>query len=134
MSNPNANKYVLTGQGISIDYTLGGNPSFVALSLDDNGVLKSFTPAEITTAQTALGTLVSVPVRQTIDTGGTVFGFFLPVVQVAVGGTVAVTSIGIFATFSGPDSFPHEPTTWQCVHLSGKAESVILPHVRGEIG
>jgi hypothetical protein len=34
-------------------------------------------------------------------------------------------------TFSGPDSFPHHATTWQCVHLHGKAEEVIVPLVVG---
>jgi hypothetical protein len=122
-----ANKYVLTGNGIEIDYTIGGNPSFTGLTFKEGSMLKTFTPAEIATDQTGLGTLVSVPLVQTIDAGGSRFGFFLPAVQVALGHSVAVTTIGAIETFSGPNSIPHRPTTWQCVHLHGKAEEVIVP-------
>jgi hypothetical protein len=124
-----ANKYVLAGSGIEVVYTIGGNPSFPALTFQEGTNQKTFTPAEITTDETGLGTLVSVPLVQTIDTGGSRFGFFLPVVQVADGGSAPVTTIGAIETFSGPDSFPHRPTTWHCVHLHGKAEDVILPLV-----
>lgn len=122
-----ANKYVLTGNGVEVDYTVGGNPSFPALIFKEGGNTKTFTPAQVTIDQTGLGTLVSVPVVQTIDTGGSRFGFFLPAVQVALGHSAPVTTIGAIETFSGPDSFPHRPTTWRCVHLHGKAEEVIVP-------
>jgi hypothetical protein len=92
----------------------------------DGGV---FTPAQVTTNQTGLGTLVSVPLVQTVDAGGSRFGFFLPQVHVASGHSVPVTTIGAVETFSGPDSFPRRPTTWQCVHLHGLAEEVIVPFV-----
>ena len=124
-----ANKYLLSGNGIQIDYTIGGNPSFTALSFTENGTTKTFKPAEITTDHTGLGTLVSVSLVRTIDTGGTRFGFFLPEVQLTLGQKASVTTIGAFEMFSGPDSFPHRPTTWQCVHLHGVAEEVIVPLV-----
>src|ERR1700709_734248 len=124
-----ANKYVLTGNGIEVDYTIGGNPSFTALTFKEGSVTKTFTPAQITTDQTGLGTIVSVPLVQTIDAGGSRFGFFLPSVQVALGHPVAVTTIGVIETFSGPNSVPHRPTHWQCVHLHGKAEEVLVPLV-----
>jgi hypothetical protein len=122
-----ANKYVLSGNGIEVDYTIGGNPGFTALVFKEGANTKTFTPAQITTDHTGLGTLVSVPLVQTIDTGGSRFGFFLPQVQVALGHKVPVTTIGAIETFSGPDSIPHRPTTWQCVHLHGMAEEVIVP-------
>jgi hypothetical protein len=122
-----ANKYVLTGHGIEIDYTIGANPSFPALTFKEGTLVKSFKPAEIETDQTGLGTLVSIPIRLSIDAGGTRFGFFLPAVQVAMGQSVSITTIGLFETFSGPDSIPHRPATWQCVHLHGSAEEVIVP-------
>ena len=73
-----ANKYVLHGNGIQVDYTIGGNPGFTALTFTEGGTTKNFTPAQITTDQTGLGTLVSVALALTVDTGGTRFGFFLP--------------------------------------------------------
>ena len=121
-----ANKYVLQGNGIQVDYTIGGNPGFTALTFTEGGTTKSFTPAQVTTDQTGLGTLVSVALVTSIDTGGTRFGFFLPAVQLALGKSAPVTTIGAIETFSGPDSIPHRPTTWQCVHLHGTAEQVIV--------
>lgn len=122
-----ANKYVLQGNGIQIEYTIGANPGFTALTYTEGGTTKDFKPAQITTDNTGIGTLVSVALVQTIDTGGKRFGFFLPDVQVTLGQSVPVTTIGVTETFSGPDSFPRRPTTWQCVHLHGNAEEVIVP-------
>jgi len=121
-----ANKYVLHGNGIQIDYTIGGNPGFTALSFTEGGMTKNFKPTEITTDYTGLGTLVSVAIVRSIDTGGTRFGFFLPEVQTNMGQQVPVTTIGAFETFGGPDSIPRRPTTWQCVHLHGVAEEVFV--------
>jgi hypothetical protein len=124
-----ANKYVLHGDGIQVTYTIGGNPSFTALTFDEGATHKKFTPAQITTDMTGLGTMVSVALVQTIDTGGTRFGFFLPTLDLKLGQSAPVATIGVFETFSGPDSVPHRPTTWQCVHLHGTAEEVVVPLV-----
>jgi hypothetical protein len=122
-----ANKFVLTGNGIEVDYTIGANPGFTALTFTEGSTTKTFKPAEITTDDTAVGTIVSVALRTSIDTGGSRFGFFLPQVQVTLGQSVSVTTIGVIETFSGPDSIPHRPTTWHPVHLHGLAEEVIVP-------
>lgn len=124
-----ANRYVLKGNGIEIDYTIGANPSLVALTFKQGGNTRTFTPAQITTDETGLGTLVSVPLLRSVDTGGSRFGFFLPVVPAAAGPGVAVTTIGAIETFSGPNSVPHHPTTWKCLHLQGTAAEVIVPLV-----
>jgi hypothetical protein len=125
-----ANHYVLHGDGIQIDYTIGGNPGFTALSFTEGGTTKSFTASQVTTDVTGLGTLVSVALVQSVDTGGTRFGFFLPEVQVVLGQQAPVATIGIFEMFSGPDSVPHRLTTWQCVHLHGMAEEVEVALVK----
>jgi hypothetical protein len=122
-----ANKFVLSGNGIEVDYTIGANPGFTALTFKEGSTTKTFKPAEITTDQTAAGTIVSVPLRTSIDAGGTRFGFFLPQVQETLGQTVSVTTIGVIETFGGPDSIPHRPPTWHSVHLHGSAEEVIVP-------
>jgi hypothetical protein len=124
-----ANKFVLTGNGIEVDYTIGGTPGLTALTFKEGTTTKTFTAAQVTTDQTGVGTLVSVSIVTSIDTGGTRFGFFLPSVQLTLGQSASVTTIGVIETFSGPDSIPHRPTTWQCVHLHGKAEEVIVPLV-----
>jgi hypothetical protein len=119
-----ANHFVLNGNGIQIDYIIGGNPGFTALSFTEGGNTKNFTPQQVTTDTTGLGTLVSVALVQTVDTGGTRFGFFLPDVQVTLGQKVSVATVGVFEMFSGPDSVPKRPATWQSVHLHGIAEEV----------
>ena len=123
-----ANRYLLHGNGIQVEYTIGGNPGFTALSFTEGAHhTRTSRRHRSTTDQTGLGTLVSVSIVQSIDTGGTRFGFFLPAVQLTLGHNAPVTTIGVFETFSGPDSIPHRPTTWQCVHLHGTAEEVIVP-------
>jgi hypothetical protein len=124
---PMANKFELSGGGIQIEYILGGNPTFPSLTFTEGSTKKTFTPAEITTDTSGLGTLVSVALVRTVDTGGTRFGFFLPDVQLTREQSAPVTTVGVFETFSGPDSVPRRPTTWQSVHLHGVAEEVIVP-------
>jgi Domain of unknown function (DUF1843) len=106
--------YTLSGGGIQIEYKVGGSFFFT-----QGGTTKTFTAAEITTDQTGLGELVSVPLVLTIDTGGSRFGVFVPVVELMLGQSAPVTTIGVTESFSGPNSIPRRPTTWQCVALQG---------------
>lgn len=64
---------------------------------------------------------------RSVDTGGERFGFFLPFINVDCGHTAHFHTIGIFETFSGPDSIPNRLSTWRCIEMSGTAESVIVP-------
>src|ERR1700729_3032563 len=78
-----ANKFVLKHHQVEVDYTLGATPGIPALVYQDgDSAPKSFTSAEITTDQTGLGTLVSVALVTSLDTGGERFGFFLPQLDV----------------------------------------------------
>jgi hypothetical protein len=43
------------------------------------------------------------------------------------GQTAHFHTVGVYETFSGPDSTPHRPSTWRCIEMSGAAESVIVP-------
>jgi hypothetical protein len=89
-----ANKFELSGGGIQIEYILGGNPTFPSLTFTEGATKKTFTPAEITTDTSGLGTLVSVALVRTVDTGGTRFGFFLPDVPLTRGQSAPVTTVG----------------------------------------
>jgi hypothetical protein len=109
--------------GIQIQYTVGG--MFV---LTEGTLVRTFTSAEVTTDNTVLGTLVSVPVLLTIDTGGSRLGVFLPTVELSAGQTASVTTVGVTEAFSGPDSFPRRPTTWTCVPLQGTVTDT-QPHI-----
>jgi|ERR1700693_3205907 hypothetical protein len=122
-----ANKFVLKGSGVEVDYTIGANPAFPALVYTDGAFQKKFKPPEILSDNTGLGELVSVALIQTIDTGGERFGFFLPAINVARGQTAHFSTVGVYETFSGPDSIPHRPSTWRCIEMEGTAQSVIVP-------
>jgi hypothetical protein len=122
-----ANKFVLKGSHVVVEYTLGGNPSFPALTYTDGAFQRSFKLDAITTDDTGLGQLVSIPLVVSIDTGGERFGFFLPSVDVPSGEVAHFHTIGIYEMFSGPDSIPHRPSTWRCIEMSGTAQNVIVP-------
>ncbi len=122
-----ANKFVLKGSHVVVEYTIGANPSLTALTYTDGAFSKSFKPDAIKTDDTGLGELVSVPLIVTIDTGGERFGFFLPSIDVPEGQTAHFHTIGVYEMFSGPDSIPHRPSTWRCIEMSGTAQTVIVP-------
>jgi hypothetical protein len=122
-----ANKFVLKHHEIEIDYTIGITPGLVALTYKDGPSVSSFKTNEITTTETALGSLVSVSLVKTIDTGGEVFGFFLPQLDVPPGQTAKVTTAGVYEKFTGPDSIPRLPPSWRCVDFHATAQTVIVP-------
>jgi len=122
-----ANKFVLRGSGVEVDYTIGASPFIPALVYTAGAFQKKFAPDEILSEDTGLGQMVSVALIITIDTGGERFGFFLPFIDVARGQTAHFHTVGVYETFSGPDSVPHRPSTWRCIEMTGTAQSVIVP-------
>jgi hypothetical protein len=122
-----ANKFVLKHHQVEVDYTLGATPGIPALVYrDGSSAPKSFTTAQITTDQTGLGTLVSVALVTSVDTGGERFGFFLPQLDVPRGQSEEFRTVGVYDTFSGPDSIPHRDPSWRCIELHGTAQTVIV--------
>jgi hypothetical protein len=122
-----ANKFVLKGSGVEVDYTIGANPSFPALVHTAGAFQKKFKPNQILSEDTGLGEMVSVALILSIDTGGERFGFFLPLINVERGQTAHFSTVGVYETFSGPNSVPHRPSTWRCIEMTGTAQSVIVP-------
>ena len=126
-----ANKFVLKHHQVEVDYTLGAIPGIPALVYrDGSSTTRSFTASEITTNQTGLGTLVSVAVVTSIDTGGERFGFFLPQLDVLEGQSEEFRTAGVYERSSGPDSIlpdsvPRDPS-WRCIELHGTAQAVIV--------
>ena len=123
-----ANKFVLKHHQIEVDYTRGATPGLPALVYrNGNSGSVSFTATKITTDQTGLGTLVSVVIEPTVDTGSERFGFFLPELDVPRGQSAEFRTIGVYYRLSGPDSVPQQSPSWRCIELSGTAQSVIVP-------
>jgi hypothetical protein len=123
-----ANKFVLKHREIEVEYTVGITPGIPALVYSDGSpVPESFTDAEITTNETALGTVVSVSLRTSIDTGGERFGFFLPQLDVPSGQSEGFRTVGVYEEFSGPDSVPPRPPSWRTIELHGTARTGIVP-------
>lgn len=51
----------------------------------------------------------------------------VPFIDVARGQTAHFHTIGVYETFSGPNSILHRPSTWRCIEMNGTAQSVIVP-------
>jgi hypothetical protein len=123
-----ANKFTLKGYNIEVDYLIGANTAIPALTYQEgSSPKKSFKPIEINTDSTVLGSLVSVPLVRTVDTGGKRFAFLLPEINVPQGQTVAFETVAMCEEFSGPNSVPRRPTTWKTFIMQGTAQSVIVP-------
>jgi hypothetical protein len=131
-----SNRFVLKHHQVEVEYTptdpvLGATVGFTALVYrDGSSAPKSFTSSEITTNQTGLGTLVSVALVTSIDTGGERFGFFIPLSDIPAGESEEFRTVGVYERNSGPDSIlpesvPHEPS-WRCIELQGTAQTVIV--------
>jgi len=119
--------FSIKGPGVEVDYTIGASSAIPALVFTAGAFQKKFKPNEVLSEDTGLGRMVSVALILTIDTGGERFGFFLPFIDVAREQTAHFYTVGIFETFSGPDSVPHRPSTWRCIEMTGTAQSVIVP-------
>ena len=87
-----ANKYVLQGNGIQVDYTIGGNPGFTALDLHRRHDPQVVHPGADHHRSDRAWNAGLGGAGDSIDNGGTRFGFFLPDVQVSLGQGVPVTT------------------------------------------
>jgi hypothetical protein len=123
-----ANRFVLRHRGLEIEYDIGRNQALPALTYTREGqATEDFRAIDVTTTDTPLGPLVTVALQKSTDIGGESFGFFLPQADVPLGGCVEVTTAGVYARYSGPDSFPRRPESWHAIELHGTAETVEQP-------
>lgn len=121
-----ANTYTLKHHDVEVEYEVDITPGLAALTYTDSSGARSYPDAQITTENTALGALVSVALRESTDTGGERFGFYLPDVEVT-NGSAEFRTVGVYDIFTGPDSFPRRPASYRCIELSGSAQNAIHP-------
>ncbi|HWH12944.1 MAG TPA: hypothetical protein VG165_17620 [Solirubrobacteraceae bacterium] len=108
MSTPN--RYELTGGGLTVTYTTTGIDGQPHLQYHHGAVSKAFVGSDqIQAVETDLGTVVSVPIFVTIDSGSTSFSLLIPRVNMSPGEHIAISTDGITAThrFSVVPAFDH---------------------------
>ena len=89
------NLYELSGGGIHVTYSttsFGGVPIF---TYQDAFQSKQFTGSQIRTVLTEIGTLVTVTIFLTVDSGSTTFTVLIPTVNLRSTDSVAISTEGI---------------------------------------
>jgi hypothetical protein len=89
------NLYQLSGKHLNITYSTSGIDGKPHFSYQDLQQTLSFTGDQIRSVETEIGTLVSVTIRMTIDSGGTTFSLLLPRVNIPGEQSVPVQTVGI---------------------------------------
>ena len=132
--NNTPNLYQLHGQHmgnghhLSITYSTSGIDGKPSFQYQDEQQTLSFRGDEITTTATDIGTLVTVPIRRTVDSGGTTFTLLVP--RVNLGAThqvLHITTEGITTLhrFSLIPSLNHGQTElYSVTRLTGTAQQV----------
>lgn len=93
MATPNA--FQLSGHAIHIDYTTSGIDGQPHLSYHDPSRSLTFNGDQIETIETSLGSVVSVRIAGTIDTGWTSFSVLIPRMNIEQGEQAMVHTVGI---------------------------------------
>jgi hypothetical protein len=93
--SPTPNQYDLSGKHLHVTYSTTGTDGKPHFSYQDLQQTLSFTGDEIRSVETEIGTLVSVTIRMTVDTGGTTFSVLLPHVNIPGEQSVPIQTFGI---------------------------------------
>ena len=127
MASTQPNLFELSGGGIHITYSttsLQGQPHF---SYHDFLQVKNFTGNQIKTLQTDIGTLVTVVIHMTVDSGSTTFSVLLPHVNLPPSNLANINAEGI-TTLHRFSIFPiHGQTEFYTVRaMHGTARHVLF--------
>jgi hypothetical protein len=123
-----ANQFALKHREVEIEYNIGITPGLPVLSYQDASGRRSFTATEVRVEETALGSLVSVPLQAGgIGAEGERFGFYLPQINIDRGQSAEFRTTGVYEDFSGIGTVPPRPASWRSIELHGTAHDVIQP-------
>jgi hypothetical protein len=123
------NRYELTGGKLHITYSTSsiiGKPTF---SYMDGSQTLSFSGSQIRQTKTEIGTLVTVTIRMTVDSGSTTFTLLVPNVNLPSPSSPAVHTVGITTVhkFSVvPAANRGQTEIYTTTELSGTAGSVVF--------
>jgi hypothetical protein len=124
------NLYQLQGGGIHFTYSTGGFGSKLNVTYQDASGSHSFSGDQVNVTQTPIGSLVTVAIRRTVDTGSTSFSVLIPTVNLTGPGqavpihTEGVTTVHRFSVI--PAFNQGQTELYQVTPLSGTANQVVF--------
>jgi hypothetical protein len=124
------NVYQLHAQHLSITYSTSGFAGRPSFEYQDAHQMLTFRDDEIRTADSEIGTLVTVTIRRTVDAGSTSFTLLLPRVNVAGPNqqahivTEGITTLHKFSIIPGLNQGQME--LYMVTRLTGTAELLIF--------
>jgi len=89
------NLFRLNGHNLQVTYSLSGFDGQPHLQYHDSFQTRNFSGDEIRALPTEIGTLVTVTIAMTVDTGSTVFTLLLPQVNLEESNSMDITTKGI---------------------------------------
>ncbi len=96
MTNLEPNQYALSGKHLKLTYSNSGIQGQPSLSYQDGHQTLDFHGGQIRVADTEIGKLVSVNIKESVDTGPTSFSFLIPVIELSsVGSDQTFETMGI---------------------------------------
>lgn len=122
-----ANLFVLHGRFLHISYSASGIDGKPRFTYQDQMRTLSFSGDEITSEPVAIGTLVTVTVVRTVDSGSTAFSVLLPHVNLDADREVPISTEGVttLRRFSLVPALQHGQTDlYTVVRLTGTAAQV----------
>lgn len=123
-----ANLFQLSGHHLHVTYSTSGIDGKPHLTYQDTHQSKSFKGDEIRTVECDLGTLVSVTLLLTIDTGSTTLSVLIPRVRLSPGSVAAIHTDCITTVHS--ILFGHigqgQLDTYTVTSLHGTAQAVVF--------
>ncbi|MEH2244861.1 hypothetical protein [Nostoc sp.] len=124
------NSYLLQGKNVSITYTTTSFDGKPRLNYKDQQQTLNFVGnQQIRSVKTEIGTLVTVTIRKTVDTGNTSFTFLLPAVNLILGNQVKIQTEGITTInrFSvNPKLNQGQTQTYTIIPLTGTAQALLF--------
>jgi hypothetical protein len=121
--------YQVHGGSLHITYSTTGIDGKPHFTYHDAVQTKTFSGTEIRTVSTEIGTLVTVTIRLTVDSGSTSFTLMVPNVNLSSSNTAAIKTFGVttFHRFSVVPALNLGQTeTYTVTELSGTASFVVF--------